>query len=414
MDTLNQVYSDILTTLDQPNVIVKEFQHHASDSYHSMRNTDDDVDITLRTRKTLLAIINKHYKPNNKLIIHFIRSSFDIEGDGSKTLDCFYYVKYEPIKFKTNGTFNETLQEINYCNLLKFQHVDRDKNKNCVDVDGAIDGKYASYDIILNIFKAYGRVHQNILVDVISITPNFLKGSYCVWFYYEYTDIVTEQNIQFQFKQYNLCPEVVRTFNTTGTLNECFESINPVYIGLTFSEFTNPGNTKPFKFDGEFTKTESCIHNIISSITKTLSKTGYDLTVDVFEIQVLYSHKPDKQDTYTVWTRYKLTKHNRLHKGRVIWTEPVVYCPYVPKVFQEKPDYANNNPKLVYTDYPTANFYQIETLCTVDEFDWWKAIGEEILSMDDVDEAVKFHKQFYPSTQKFRLVKVQKQLLGEV
>ena len=359
MDTLNQVYSDILTILKRPLVTIKEFDHDSNDVYFTMRNSED-ISITLRMKNTLSLIIEKHFVPGKRLFIHFFRSAYDIESNGSNTLDAFYYVKYEEIVDKQDVGFQGS-----------------------------------GYPLPMS-SDDYNKMYN--------------KGLCC--------EVESPTN-QFQIKQYNLCPEVVRTINTIGTLNECFQSINPVYIGLNFSNIASSEHSiMTFNFNGIFEKTKSTIFDIISRILKILSETGYDLTVDVFEIHQLnyrdLSMRLGTKDEYTVWTRYKLTKHNRLHKGRVIWTEPVVYCPYVPKVFQEKIDYTNNNLKLVYTDYPTANFYQIETLCTIDEFDWWKVIGEEILSMDDVDEAIKFHKQFYPSTQKFRLVKIQKQLLGEL
>lgn len=440
MDTLNQLYSDILTTLNRPLVDIKEFDHDSNDVYFTMRNSED-ISITLRMKKTLSRIIEKHFVPGKRLFIHFSRSAYDIENNGSNTLDVFYYVKYEEIVDDIlNVQMNDTLKKVGYVghHNLVFTKIDSPSNTGSVELLYVHELKTTeqstsfNWNIIFKIIEAHDNERVNVgeLLEVdilkteVKSNPNPDILTLIVSYAFRYIKI-TKQDVGYQhkglcceiesptpvpFRQHDLCiyPETLRTINTTGTLNDCFQSINPVYIGLEFSKITSSDHRiMTFNFNGIFEKTKSTIFDIISRILKILSEPGYDLTVDIFEIHQLnnrdLSMRLGTKDEYTVWTRYALTKHNR----KAVWTEPVICCPYIPKHLI-KPNRA------AYVDYPTANFYQIETLCPIDEFDYWKAIGEEILSIDDVDEAVKFHKQFYHSKQKFRLVKIQKQLLGEV
>ena len=322
MDTLNQTYSDILTTLNRPLVTIKEFDHDSNDIYFTMRNSED-VSITLRMKKTLSLIIEKHFVPGKRLFIHFSRSAYDIESNGSNTLDAFYYVKYEEIVGKQDVGF----QGSGYPLPMSSDDYNKMYNKGlCCEVKSPIHFNWTK-------------------------------------------ETITQSN--------------TRTFplggQSTSLLNEEFKSINPFKVGLRFETLSLPA-INVLKVKGEFKTSNGLYLRIISEICALFYQDDNDLNVDICSIVV-----SDPLDiTYSICYRYSHVRHDRLKS------------------------------KLVYVDYPTANFYQIETLCPIDEFDYWKAIGEEILSMDDVDEAVKFHKQFYHSKQKFRLVKIQKQLLGEL
>lgn len=323
MDLLNQTYNDILKSLNLPNVIIKEFAHDvAFDRYYSMRN-DEDISIVLRMKNTLNSIIEKHYKSNFQLIIHFYQSVYDIDSDDSNTLDAFYYVKYEDIVDKQDVEYNGS-----------------------------------GYPLPMS-GDDYNKIYN--------------KGSCCE----------VESPTRFNWAKETITQSNTRTFSLSGQsvslMNEEFKSINPFKVGLRFETLSLPP-INVLKVKGEFKTSKELYLRIISEICALFYQDDNDLIVDICSIVV----SDPLGITYSVCYKYSFVNHNRLKS------------------------------KLVYTDYPTANFYQIETLCPIDEFDYWKAIGEEILSMDDVDEAVKFHKQFYPSTQKFRLVKIQKQLLGEI